>query len=50
MRYIFFEIYGGEKKLEKEGCLTRAHRSVASLHDLESPYPNQILSDWNDFW
>ena len=41
----FFEIFEEEKKLEKEGCLACAHRSVASLHDLESPSPYQMLLD-----
>ena len=50
MRYIFSKIFEEEKKLEKEGCLAHARRSVASLHDLERPYPYQMLSEWNEFW
>ena len=42
---FFFEIYGVEKKLENEGCLARAHRSISSLSDFESPSSYQMLLD-----
>ena len=45
MRYIFSRIIEEDKKLEKEGCLMRVCKSIASLCDLESPSPYQMTSD-----